>query len=148
MSEQRMKYLKETLAYLDYLHAENRKPILDEMAHLRGLEAPCPVVPAPKAGMSAEVFRKAGKSAAPPKAWPPANSLPPWTECAAIVSNSDFAGKSAPEDGQGPRPGSELASALHRFIYEYDDADPFNSAWFLHRLELVLNEAKRRNDAR
>jgi hypothetical protein len=37
---------------------------------------------------------------------------------------------------------SKLATALHRFIYEYDDADSYRSAWFLHRLELVLNEAQ------
>jgi len=58
------------------------------------------------------------------------------------VANSDFIAKRVAEGGYGAEPDSKLANALHRFIYEYDDADPYRSAWFLHRLELVLEEAK------
>lgn len=53
----------------------------------------------------------------------PPNSLPDWTECWSRVL-------------------VETESALHRFIYEYDDADSIRSGWFLHRLELLLNETK------
>ncbi|MDP3859867.1 MAG: DUF3850 domain-containing protein [Stagnimonas sp.] len=71
----------------------------------------------------------------------PANSLPFWSECALRVHNSDFINKRIAEGGHGAEPDSLLATELHRFIYEYDDADPYRSAWFMHRLELVLKEA-------
>lgn len=70
----------------------------------------------------------------------PPHSLPNWSECAMRVDNSNFFEKSVAEGGYGPEWDSKLASELHRFIYEYDDADPYRSAWFLHRLELVLKE--------
>jgi hypothetical protein len=73
----------------------------------------------------------------------PPNNLPSWAECALRVGNSDYIAKRVAEGGYGPDPDSELATQLHRFIYEYDDSDPYRSAWFLHRLELVLEEAKR-----
>ena len=73
----------------------------------------------------------------------PPNNLPTWAECALRVDNSDFISKRVAEGGYGPEPDSKLATELHRFIYEYDDADPYRSAWFLHRLELVLEEARR-----
>lgn len=72
----------------------------------------------------------------------PANSLPTWGECQLRVSNSDYISKRVSEGGYGPEGDEKLATELHRFIYEYDDADPFRSAWFLHRLELLLNETK------
>lgn len=74
---------------------------------------------------------------------PPPNNLPTWAECALRVDNSDFIAKRVSDGGYGPEPDSLLATELHRFIYEYDDADPYRSAWFLHRLELVLEEARR-----
>jgi len=73
----------------------------------------------------------------------PPNNLPTWAECALRVDNSDFIVKRVAEGGYGPEHDSLLATELHRFIYEYDDADPYRSAWFLHRLELVIEEAKR-----
>ena len=73
----------------------------------------------------------------------PPNNLPDWDECALRVANSDFIAKRVAEGGYGPEPDSLLATELHRFIYEYDDADPYRSAWFLHRLELVIEEVKR-----
>lgn len=73
----------------------------------------------------------------------PPNSLPTWAECVLRVDNSDFIAKRVAEGGRGPDADTKLATELHRFIYEYDDADPYRSAWFLHRLELVLEEAKR-----
>lgn len=73
----------------------------------------------------------------------PKHSLPNWSECSRIVENHAFRARAvAGLEGQvldtpaGPSP-----TALHRFIHEYDDADPYRSAWFLHRLELVLQEA-------
>lgn len=53
----------------------------------------------------------------------PPNSLPSWAECEQLINEGDHSPK-------------------HRFIYDYDDADPVKSAWFLHRLELVIEEAK------
>lgn len=72
----------------------------------------------------------------------PPNNLPQWDECALRVSNSKFIAQRVAEGGYGAEPDSMLATELHRFIYEYDDADPYLSAWFLHRLELVLTEAR------
>ena len=72
----------------------------------------------------------------------PSNKLPPWSECALRVDNSDFIAKRMAEGGFGPDHDSLLANELHRFIYEYDDSDPYRSAWFLHRLELVLEEVR------
>lgn len=72
----------------------------------------------------------------------PPNSLPTWGECEVRVKNSDFLAKRRAEGGYGPEADSKLATQLHRFIYEYDDADPYRSAWFLHRLELLLEETK------
>lgn len=73
----------------------------------------------------------------------PSNNLPDWGECAMRVTNSDFIAKRVAEGGHGPDSDSKLANELHRFIYEYDDADAFRSAWFLHRLELLLEETRR-----
>lgn len=72
----------------------------------------------------------------------PPNGLPTWDECATRVENSDFIAKRIAEGGYGAEPDSLLATELHRFIYEYDDADPYRSAWFLHRLERLLNETR------
>jgi hypothetical protein len=58
------------------------------------------------------------------------------------VANSVFLEKRQKEGGYGPEHDSKVASELHRFIYEYDDADPYRSAWFLHRLERLLNEVR------
>ena len=72
----------------------------------------------------------------------PPNSLPDWDECAMRVANSDFIDRRVSEGGYGPEHDTKLATQLHRFIYEYDDADPYRSAWFLRRLELLLNEVR------
>jgi hypothetical protein len=72
----------------------------------------------------------------------PPNSLPTWDECALRVSNSEYIAKRVAEGGYGAEADSMLASELHRFIHEYDDADPYRSGWFLHRLELLLNETR------
>lgn len=72
----------------------------------------------------------------------PKHGLPDHAECALRVSNSDFIEKRVAEGGYGPEPDSLLASDLHRFIYEYDDADPYRSSWFMHRLELVVQEVR------
>jgi hypothetical protein len=72
----------------------------------------------------------------------PPNSLPDWSECELRVENSNFIAKRVAEGGYSAESDSKLASALHRFIYEYDDADNYRSAWFMHHLELVLKEAE------
>ena len=72
------------------------------------------------------------------------NSLPTWSECNLIIQNDDFRKRAeAGLEGQvldTPRT-TPVPTELHRFIHEYDDADPYRSAWFLHRLECVLKEA-------
>ena len=73
----------------------------------------------------------------------PENSLPTWSECNLIIENDEFR-KRAEVGLEGqvldtPRTTPE-PTALHRFIHEYDDSDPYRSAWFLHRLECVLKE--------
>ena len=73
----------------------------------------------------------------------PENSLPTWSECNLIIENDEFRKRAeAGLEGQvldTPRTTPE-PTALHRFIHEYDDSDPYRSAWFLHRLECVLKE--------
>ncbi len=74
----------------------------------------------------------------------PPHSLPAWNECDTIIKNHEFRQRAkAGLEGQvldtaqeSPEP-----SALVRFIHEYDDADRYRSAWFMHRLEQVLQEA-------
>lgn len=68
----------------------------------------------------------------------PPNSLPTWAECERRVEVTDFL---ETRSQGGPSVECE-ATALHRFIHEYDPADPIQSEWFLHRLELLLNEEK------
>lgn len=72
----------------------------------------------------------------------PPHNLPNWSECALRVENSDFIAKRIAEGGYGAEPDSKLATELHRFIYDYDDADSYGSAWFLHRLEKLLDETR------
>ena len=76
-----------------------------------------------------------------PREEAPTNSLPDWSECCLRVDNSIYLAKSVAEGGYGDSDAPQ-ATELHRFIYEYDDADPYRSAWFLHRLELLLKETR------
>lgn len=78
-----------------------------------------------------------------PRTDAPANSLPSHGECALRVGNSEHIDKRVAEGGYGNEYGVPVASELHKFIYEYDDADPYRSAWFLHRLERLLDETKK-----
>jgi hypothetical protein len=75
---------------------------------------------------------------------PPPNSLPTWSECNLIIENHEFRRRAA-EGSEGSvldtPPTTPEPTALHRFIYEYDDGNRYRSAWFMHRLELVLKEA-------
>lgn len=75
----------------------------------------------------------------------PPNSLPPWSVCARIIHNATFR-KRAAAGLEGSvldlPPTTPEPTELHRFIHEYDDADPYRSAWFMHRLELLLNEVR------
>ena len=70
----------------------------------------------------------------------PSSNLPSWGECQLRVTNSDFLDKRVARGGYGAEPDSKVATELHRFIYEYDDQDPYMSAWFRHRLEKLLND--------
>jgi hypothetical protein len=75
----------------------------------------------------------------------PPNTLPSWDECCLIIDNAEF-GKRASAGLEGSvldtPPTTPEPTELHRFIHEYDDADPYRSAWFLHRLERLLNEVR------
>jgi hypothetical protein len=70
----------------------------------------------------------------------PAHSLPDWHACAVIIDNANFQQRAVA--GQQRNVPNIRPTALHRFIHEYDDADPYRSAWFMHRLEQVVNEAR------
>lgn len=72
----------------------------------------------------------------------PPNSLPSYEECSLRVENSDYVEKRIAEGGHGYEEAGLYANQLHRFIHEYDDADHYRSAWFLHRLELLVNELR------
>lgn len=98
-----------------------------------------PAAPAPEALTAAQAPEVATDENLEPA---PPNSLPDWSDCSLRVGNSNFITKRVAEGGYGPECDSKLATELHRFIYEYDDADRYRSAWFLHRLELVIKEAQ------
>jgi hypothetical protein len=73
----------------------------------------------------------------------PANSLPTWGECNLIIENHEFRIRAeAGLEGAvlDTPPTTPVPTELHRFIYEYDDADECRSAWFMHRLEKLLEE--------
>ena len=76
----------------------------------------------------------------------PPNSLPSYKECVVRVENSRYIEQRV-GGGYEPDENVKLPSQLHKFIYEYDDADPYKSAWFLHRLELLINEIASANTA-
>ena len=77
----------------------------------------------------------------------PINSLPSWQECEARVDNREYLeGIEAIKDGvliDDFYSETLLPDPIHEFIYEYDDTDPVRSAWFLHRLELLINYVER-----
>jgi hypothetical protein len=76
----------------------------------------------------------------------PKHSLPAWGECSLRVDNRQYLESAgAIKDGvliDDYYCDSLLPDPIHEFIYEYDDADPYKSAWFMHRLELAINHAK------
>lgn len=65
----------------------------------------------------------------------PSNSLPSWSECNLRVGNSEWLKDNDIEADHD----SLTANPLHEFIYEYDDSDAYKSAWFLHRLEKLID---------
>jgi hypothetical protein len=71
----------------------------------------------------------------------PTNNLPDWNECNLRVKNEEYIKKEKLNIYDFDEP-YNMPNELHRFIYEYDDSDPFKSAWFLHRLERLINEIK------
>jgi hypothetical protein len=75
----------------------------------------------------------------------PKNSLPSWEECSLRVANSKYVEQRV--GGGYYDENVKYANQLHKVIYEYDDADPYRSAWFLHRLELLINEITSANTA-
>lgn len=72
----------------------------------------------------------------------PGNNLPDWSECALRVDNSEYIEKRISEGGYGFEEDGYYANELHKFIHEYDDSDPYKSAWFLHRLEKLIEFVK------
>lgn len=92
-----------------------------------------------------EANAEASKSAVEPVVMrepAPANNLPDWSECRQRVENSEYVEKRIAEGGFGFEEDGHYANELHRFIYEYDDADRYRSAWFLHRLEKLIEFVK------
>ena len=72
----------------------------------------------------------------------PSNSLPSWEDCRQRVENSEFIEKRISEGGFGFEEDGNFANELHKFIYEYDASDAYKSAWFLHRLEKLIEFVK------
>lgn len=95
------------------------------------------------AALTAPEQSPANAPAAPTSGEPaPPNSLPDWDECALRVANSEHVAKRVAGGGYGADDDVKLANELHRFIHEYDDADPYRSAWFMHRLERLIEWAR------
>ena len=65
----------------------------------------------------------------------PSHGLPNWSECNLRVGNSEW----MKDNDREPEDDSLTANPLHEFIYEYDDSDAYKSAWFLHRLEKLID---------
>lgn len=61
--------------------------------------------------------------------------LPTWLECSEIMDE-----EINPQDVEFPRYG--VPTQLHKFIYEYDDADPVRSDIFMNMLKLLIEEIK------
>ena len=76
----------------------------------------------------------------------PENNLPTFEECRLRVENSEYIDDRVANGGYGDDGDSLLANELHKFIYEYDMTDPYKSAWFLHRLEKLVNFIKAESD--
>jgi hypothetical protein len=68
----------------------------------------------------------------------PEHNLPDWTECSLRVDNAKY----MKDNGLNDEGDSLLPNPIHEFIYEYDDADPYRSAWFMHRLEKLIEFVK------
>jgi len=76
----------------------------------------------------------------------PPNNLPDWNECSLRLENKEF----LEENGFNKLISSDgplLPNPIHEFIYEYDDKDPYKSAWFLHRLENLINFVRENKEA-
>ena len=79
----------------------------------------------------------------------PKTSLPSWSDCQSMVSNRDYLiecgaiKNSVLVDDYYEDSNSLNLTPVHEFIYEYDDADPFKSGWFMHRLEMALDYKER-----
>jgi hypothetical protein len=72
----------------------------------------------------------------------PTNSLPDWKECRLRVENSEYIDQRISDGGFGYEEDGYYANEIHKFIHEYDDSDPHRSAWFLHRLEKLIEFVK------
>lgn len=72
----------------------------------------------------------------------PSNNLPDWNECSLRVSNTEYVEKRIADGGLGFEEPGLYANEIHKFIYEYDDSNPYKSAWFLHRLEKLIEFVK------
>jgi len=71
----------------------------------------------------------------------PTNSLPTYEECALRVGNAKYL-KDNNLENDASHHGTPLPTPLHEFIYEYDCADAYKSAWWMHRLEKLIEFVK------
>ena len=106
-------------SFIDACH-EHLPAILDELEALRA---------------SAKNHLVASPAPSRPTEMAPRTNLPAWDEChesiEAVKGWDELSGFERPRD----------PTALEQFIYDYDDADPVSSSWFMHRLAKVIEEA-------
>lgn len=72
----------------------------------------------------------------------PTNSLPDWKDCNLRVSNSNYVEARIASGGYGFDDDGHYANELHKFIYEYDCENEYKSAWWRHRLEMMIEFVK------
>ena len=71
----------------------------------------------------------------------PTNNLPTYEECALRVSNAEYLKENDLENDDFYHD-ALLPNPIHEFIYEYDCADRYKSAWWMHRLEKLIEYVK------
>ena len=71
----------------------------------------------------------------------PTNNLPTYEECALRVSNAEYLKENDLENDDFYHD-ALLPNPIHEFIYEYDCADKYKSAWWMRRLEKLIEYVK------
>lgn len=72
------------------------------------------------------------------------DDLPTWKDCKLRHDNSAHITARIARGGAGEDYDSQLASPLHGFIYEYEDADEIKARWFRRRLSALIAEVDQR----